>query len=163
MDDAGATLPGARRGSNRLRLHRMGHRLSWIRRYTTVEDLLDDGVENFSDVKRAVGQADNATEDVLADPTAAAAIQQHRERLRKEAEARPRRRGYSGVGLLLAIAMIAGGAVMVELAPDMWVEHARRYTRSSVEHVTPMRARVYGVSLLLCGAALGWFSIVRRD
>jgi len=141
----------------------MGHRLSWIRRYTTVEDLLDDGVENFSDVKRAVGQAESDHEDAPVDPNTAAANQQNRERLRNDTKARPRRSTYSGIGLLLAIAMIAGGTLMLWFAPDMWVHHATvRYARPTVEHVTPMRARMYGASLLLGGVALGWFALVRR-
>lgn len=140
----------------------MGPRLSWISRYTTADDLLDDGVENFSDLKRE-GAASAAAGP--SDPGAMAANQRHRERRRNEAKARPHLRSWSGVGLLLAVAMIAGGVVMLWAAPDMRVEHAAwKRARSSIEHVTPMRSRVYGVSFLLFGVALGYFSVARvRD
>jgi hypothetical protein len=131
----------------------------WLRRRTTLRDLLDDGIENGSDLKsqdpyQPVTPPDPAIR-ALRDETIAA--------IRREAQrGRARRVGVSGLGLLLGSVLIASGTLLLLFPVDMAVHHARiRYLPSFIEHVDHARSRLYGVSLLLGGIGLGVFAAYR--
>ena len=133
----------------------MTNRLSWIRRQTTVEDLLDDGVENFSDLKAS----DTAVpEEPDPDPVLIATNQQFRDQARREREQAMReayRSAFSGLGIFLGLLMTISGAALVLLPVDTLVYHARvRYLRSVVERVTPARSVFYGASLAISGIGI---------
>jgi hypothetical protein len=142
----------------------MGNRpLDWIRRQTTADDLLDDGVENFSDL-RGTDAAPLETETPL-NPTHLQIRDQTLGRLRAERTQLERttfRRAYSVFGLALGLAIALGGLVLTLYPVDMLVHHARaRYLRSVAEHVTPATSRFYGISLIVCGLALVIYSAHR--
>ena len=124
--------------------------LRWLRRYTSADDLLDDGVENFSDL----GRVDSAEErDVVDGAHAPSALARTHVRVGHLTGAHtntPARR--SPLGLLLGGVMAMAGVALVVAAPDMPVEHVRlRYLPTIIEHVTPAVARFYGVVLFAAG------------
>lgn len=65
-------------------------------------------------------------------------------------------------GLVLGVLMAVSGVGVVAFPADMRVHHTRmRRLPSVVEHVTPIRSRIYGASLLLGGVALIGFALYR--
>jgi len=139
----------------------MSTRLSWIRCQTTIEDLLDDGVENFSDLKGS--DAESAPED---EPDAAvlAAKQQSRDIMRREAAAENARHtsALSWTGTTLGLLIAASGTMLVVFPVEMRVEHPRtKYLPTVREHVTPARSRLYGAALVVAGMAVTAYSLYR--
>jgi hypothetical protein len=134
--------------------------LNWIRRRTTVEDLLDDGTENASDVGKSSSDA-----TIPPDPAALRKRSETLARLRADhaAELRSaRRKSFSAFGVLLGLLIAAGGSALVAFPTDMRVEHSRiRYLPTVWEHVTPARSRLYGSVGLAFGLALIVYSLYR--
>ena len=139
----------------------MTNRISWIRRHTTVEDLLDDGVENFSDLKAS----ETAAPEPEPDPALIAANQQFRDQARLEQEQAMReayRSAFSDLGIFLGLLMTVSGSTLALFPVDTLVYHARvRYLRSVVEHVTPARSVLYGASLAISGIGLIGYALYR--
>jgi len=131
----------------------------WFRRYTTVEDPLDDGIENFSDLQGAKGIA--AEPEV--DPALVAGKQRAREQARLEIDGADRatlRR--SALGLFLAGVMCVAGTLLIAFPVHMRVLHvAVRYVPTTIERISPMRSRLYGGSLLAAGIAVAAFAWYR--
>jgi hypothetical protein len=67
----------------------------------------------------------------------------------------------SWTGLLLGLALAAGGVGLIVAAPEGDVSHTARYVPPSVEHVSPARSKFYGVILLLAGVGIFGFSLPR--
>jgi hypothetical protein len=134
--------------------------LNWTRRRTTVEDLLDDGIENASDLGKA--PLDTAR------PPDPEALQKRSETLAKVKAERAaqlsatRRKSFSVFGVLLGLLVATGGCLLVMFPTDMRVEHSRiRYLPTVWEHVTPARSRLYGSVGIAFGLALVVCSLYR--
>jgi hypothetical protein len=136
--------------------------LDWIRRHTTTEDLLDDGVENFSDLKTLESRS---SEEPEPSPESLAVRRQTLERRRKEQQqfaSEAYRLAFSRFGLFLGVLLVLSGAALLVFPVDMLVHHARiRYLPPVVEHVTQARSQLYGAALLIAGIALAGFSLYR--
>jgi hypothetical protein len=132
-----------------------GRDLRWLRRRTTVDDLLDDGIENSSDLKNARLRDDS--DQAVATPAS------HRGRVaRADFPAPSRRAPVSMFGLLLGAVFIAAGAILIVTPIDMLVKHVRiRYLPTTIEHVTPATSRMYGVALSAAGIAIFGFALYR--
>jgi len=134
------------------------HDLSWIRRRTNVEDLLDDGIENNSvAIPLAVSE-----EDVPVHDPRALAIQEatlRRVRAEQAQAARKRRKpGPSIFGVFLGVLLVLPATALLLFPVDMRVYHQRIRGRPDfIEHVTPPRSRLYaGAALLLGMGVLAW-------
>jgi hypothetical protein len=134
--------------------------LNWIRRRTTVEDLLDDGIENASDLGKPSSDA-----RLPSDPAALRKRSETLARLRAEHAAElstARRKSFSAFGVLLGLLIAVGGGALVLFPTDMRVEHSRiRYLPTVWEHVTPVRSRLYGSVGLAFGLSLVVYSLYR--
>jgi hypothetical protein len=134
--------------------------LNWIRRRTTVEDLLDDGIENASDLGKAPVDA-----PLPPDPAVLRKRSETLARVKAEHAAQlsaTRRKSFSVFGVLLGLLIAAGGCALVIFPTDMQVEHSRiRYLPTVREHVTPARARLYGSVGLAFGLVLVVYSLYR--
>ena len=140
--------------------------LDWIRRNTTAEDLLDDGVENGSDLKsqRESDGVDSVADDAL--PHGAMEIRRRtleRNRLEAVEQARiQRRKSYSLFGLLFGAALLVFGLVAMLHPAESDVLHVRiKYLPSFVEHVSKERSVFYGAVMFVFGAVLCWYSLLR--
>ncbi|HWR96560.1 MAG TPA: hypothetical protein VN248_07525 [Arenimonas sp.] len=137
-------------------------RIAWIRRRTTAEDLLDDGIENNSAVFLSTDSdmpetPEERKSNTIRDQALLAAKIDY-ERKRDEF----RSKSYSGLGLFLATILMSGGLYGILYPAELYVTHVRvKYLPTFVEHVTPDIARFYGISLFLCGIATAVFSIYR--
>ena len=134
-----------------------------FRRFTNVDDLLDDGIENNSDI--ATKLASNVPPAPPPDETS---IRIREETLSKvEAEEsltrlRQRKSSYSRYGVILGVILSLAGIISSIHPSEILVEHARiRYLATTHELVSPFRARIYGVSLAAIGIALVAFSLYR--
>lgn len=131
-----------------------------FRRFTNVDDLLDDGIENNSDLSSRTEEAsadlsetDSRALQIQANTIAKVQKEQEQDRMAQ------RRKDYNLFGIVLgAILAISGlGLAMHPIA--MRVEHARmKYLPTVVEQVTPNRGRLYGFSLFAFGLVLIYFS-----
>ena len=134
--------------------------LNWIRRRTTVEDLLDDGIENTSDLGKVPLDA-----SLPSDPAALRKRSETLARVKAEHAAElstTRRKSLSVFGVLLGLLIAAGGCILVIFPADMRVEHSRiRYLPTVSEHVTPARSRLYGSAGLAFGLVLVVYSLYR--
>ena len=137
-------------------------RNSWIHRHTSANDLLDDGIENFSDLR---GQYQNNESSPPVDPAVAQVRDATLARIKTEqtdALQIAYRQSRSYFGLFLAVLMMAGGLAAVLYPVDMFVVHGGGpKSRAFLEHITPFRAQLYGGSLFLIGAVLGYYSLYR--
>jgi hypothetical protein len=136
---------------------------AWIRRRTNVEDLLDDGVENGSDLVAGLPEAEEpltAEEEVALDKREQTLAAVRAEQA--EVTATIRRRAFSPYGVAFGLLIAAGGAWLIANPVDMRVEHRRmRYLPTFREHVTPARSRFYGAAGLVSGLALIGYSLRR--
>lgn len=136
---------------------------NWIRRRTTVDDLLDDGVENFSDLRGK--QAPAAVGETAPNSEAVAAVLRARAEgnaAEREATRAARRRAWSLFGIALGIVMIVAGTLAIRFPQQLLVHHARmKYLPSTVEPVDPPRFAFYGGVLVLAGVGLCVFALVR--
>jgi hypothetical protein len=134
--------------------------LNWIRRQTTVEDLLDDGIENASDLAKVPLDA-----PLPSDPAALRKRSETLARVKAEQAAElstTRRKSFSVFGALLGLLIAAAGCSLVVFPADMRVEHSRiRYLPTVWEHVTPGRSRLYGSVGLAFGLVLVVYSLYR--
>ena len=137
-------------------------RNSWIHRHTSANDLLDDGIENFSDLR---GQSQSSEPSPPVDPAVARVRDATLARIKTEQAnalqiAHHRSRSY--FGLVLAVLMMVGGLAVVWYPVDMFVVRGGGpKSRTFLEHITPFRAQLYGGSLFLIGAVLGYYSLYR--
>jgi hypothetical protein len=133
-------------------------------RRTNTADLLDDGIENGSDIKPFAKTEDDAVEDVpklprVLMPTQSSPLRDlHKQ---KAPEAPPQKEPISYVGLLIGACLLVFGVVMFLYPQDVSVYHERSRYRSFLEHVTATGSQVYAVIALLIGIALCWFSLYR--
>lgn len=136
--------------------------LHWIKRRTTLEALLDGGVENGSDVA-SLRSPPPPPQPV--DPALVARRAETLERARTELAARQeraRRRAVSWFGAVLGALLAVGGAAMVASPTEMRVLHVRTsHLPTFWEHVTPARFRLYGAYGLAFGMCLLAYSLRR--
>ena len=125
--------------------------LTWLRRHTNVEDLLDDGIVNNSDLSSfARSEQRPGDSPVVAsteNPTQSSQIEAH--------EQQPEGRDFyvAAIGLF-----ISGCGLDLMLHPvDMLVYHLK-----AIEHVTGARSEFYGAILTLFGAALLIYGLKKR-
>lgn len=134
--------------------------LNWIKRRTTVEDLLDDGIENASDLSKPPSDT-----TLSPDPEAFRKRSETLARVRAERAAEfsaTRRKSLSVFGVLLGLLIATGGSLLVMFPADMRVEHSRiRYLPTVWEHVTPARSRLYGSVGIAFGLVLVVYSLYR--
>ena len=129
----------------------------WLQRRTNIADLLDDGIENYSDLKpsaSAAGAAGAEGTAMVESPGAAAAP--------RSAASTPTaspRQTVSWLGLLLGIGFVAAGVRLFVAPIDLMVYHQRMKRSSFVEHVTPQRWRIYGTAAAVVGLGLLGFSL----
>ena len=136
--------------------------LKWIKRRTTVSDLLDDGIENNSDLQ----QLDSG--DELAQPPNPALLRKRSETLalinaeHAATELAAYRKNFSIFGAALGAVIAIASAYVVISPVDMRVEHRRiRYLPTVWEHVTPARSRFYGSVGLVFGVFVVGYSLYR--
>jgi hypothetical protein len=127
--------------------------LSWLRQHTNVEDLLDDGIENNSDVgsfARSDDELDRRVDGVTeangigsTPPLPAHPVP----------DEHPRKPSY--FGMFLGVLTIAAGSLLCFHPVNALVYHQRsRSYFSSWEFVSPERSEFYGVSGILIGLAI---------
>jgi hypothetical protein len=134
---------------------------NWIDRNTTANDLLDDGVENFSDVR---APESTPAKEGTPDPAAIASKQRTRDAVQSDLRrqlAIEWRRAWSPFGIGLGLALIVAGTLEMLFPADMIVRHPAMKSAGSVEHVTPDRAMFYGGVIVAVGVALVAFAVVR--
>jgi hypothetical protein len=134
--------------------------LSWLRQHTNVEDLLDDGIENNSDLKSfakapdPVSDHDAAEEGPLRQSNSSSA---HHE---AERPLEGPQNKVSYFGAVIGASITIGGILLVLFPVDMFVFHDRtKYYRPFWEHVTHGRSEIYGVAGILLGAVVFCFSV----
>lgn len=136
-------------------------------RRTNTADLLDDGIENGSDLQSSAKTEDDAAGDV-ADvpkvqrgemPTQSSPLRDLRT---KEAPKEvPPREPVSYFGLFIGTCFLVFGVVMFLHPQDVSLYHERTRYRTMVEHVTATGSQVYAVIALVIGIALCWISLYR--
>ncbi|MDR7068511.1 hypothetical protein J2X02_001328 [Pseudoxanthomonas japonensis] len=133
----------------------------WIRRNTTIDDLLDDGVENDSDVNIFSEGAPPQT------GPAADVIQQRRiaytdeQRVRAASSAHRAMRGSRSFwGAATGGACIFVGTLLILYPVAMWVSHpGMKLAWPVMEWVSREGSILYGAVLVLFGGALAAFSL----
>jgi hypothetical protein len=134
--------------------------LHWLRRHTNVADLLDDGIENNSDLSSFAVPGDSADPGTNASIAPRSGEQQ---RAPKPFVPPTMRESISLTGILIGGVLLLGGVLLVLLPVDMDVFHHRvMYLPSFVEHATPFRSRVYGSAGILLGLIVLAFATVRH-
>jgi ferric-dicitrate binding protein FerR (iron transport regulator) len=136
-----------------------------IRQRTNLYDLLDDGIENNSDLEALR----KAREDAAAEPESPVdraglddaspftASPSTTANVRKSASTAGRRHWAGAVTGALSC---AGGLWLLVAPATGLVFHDRiRYARPFVEQVSPLMSQVYGGVLLVAGIALLYFSL----
>jgi hypothetical protein len=135
----------------------------WLQR-SNVDDLLDDGIENNSDVKfrerSKDAEAGDSREDIHVDSIAEpAAPQSGRE---EEPSATRREDRISLPGLLLGVFFMLLGIAAFLFPKDLYIFHQRiKYARSFVEYITASQSQVYAVGAFILGIAICGFSLYR--
>ena len=142
--------------------------LTWLRQNTNVEDLLDDGIENNSDLKSFSRAADlNSDMAVPAEGTAGKSADPSSEGTSStnpapEDPLEASQSRFSFFGVEIGVLIAAGGAFLVLFPVDMFVFHDRtKYYRPFWEHVTHGRSEFYGVVGLLLGIAVIGFAVYK--
>jgi hypothetical protein len=129
----------------------MGKRnLTWLRQHTNVEDLLDDGVANNSDLSSFA-----ESEQPLGDTPVVASTETSTQSSHLEAPEQTEERDFQ----VAAIGVFIGGCGLdLVLHPvDMIVYHLK-----AIEHVTGARSEFYGAILILFGIALVIYGLKKR-
>jgi hypothetical protein len=133
--------------------------LSWLRRNTNVEDLLDDGIENNSDLQSFTASDSHCDEN--------------RADVSTQTLPPPDPNDWKGVdsrsklpasyfGLVLGAAITLFGLLLLFFPVDMVVYHLRaRALQPLLEHVTIARSQFYGAAGVLFGLTLLAFSIYK--
>ena len=126
----------------------------WLQRRTNIADLLDDGIENYSDIKAgAVPPAGSADADGHRPPPPRPA--------KAFAVAVRARAPANWLGILIGTGVLAGAAYLLVAPVDRMIYHPHARGGSFVEHVTRERSRVYGAAGMLIGIGLLGFSLYR--
>ena len=130
--------------------------LTWVRQHTNVEDLLDDGIENNSDVASFAELDDAGSSDAsISQRAAQSSITTSRPDPLASAP-------ISFVGVILGSVLIVGGALLFFFPIDTFVYHQRAGRLPSFwEHVTRGGSEFYGVAGFLLGIALFAYSIYK--
>ena len=125
--------------------------LIWLRQHTNVEDLLDDGIANNSDLSSFA-----RSEQLPDDSPAVASIKSQTQSPRIEAPEQPQEQRdfqVAAIGLF-----VSGCGLGLMFHPvDMIVYHLK-----AIEHVTNARSELYGAVLVLFGAALLIYGLKKR-
>jgi hypothetical protein len=131
--------------------------LTWLRQHTNVEDLLDDGIENNSDLKSFASPEQPSGES----PVAADAEIPPKPSPVEAPRPEPAERDFfvAAIGVLI----MGCGLQLVLYPADLIVHHDRgKYPyRDFLEHVTSGRSEVYGSVGILLGAALLIYAFYR--
>ncbi|HET7126387.1 MAG TPA: hypothetical protein VFI26_04745 [Lysobacter sp.] len=130
----------------------MGKRnLTWLRQHTNVEDLLDDGIANNSDLSSFAGSEQPPVDSpVVASneiPTQSAQVEL------SEPHSEARDFNVAAIGLFVS----ACGLDLMLHPVDMIVHHLK-----AIEHVTHSRSEFYGAILILFGIALLIYGLKKR-
>ena len=138
--------------------------LSRMLRRTNTADLLDDGIENGSDLK-SFSQTE-ATEVVDAPKVSQVDLPTQSSPLRNlDAQATPRavppKESYSYLGLFFGTYFVVSGVLLFLFPQDASIYHDRMKSRPFVEHVTATGSQVYAVIALVVGIVLCAFSMYR--
>jgi hypothetical protein len=133
-------------------------------RRTNVDDLLDDGIDNGSDLK-SFAQSDDDDMDNLPKEPQVDLPTQPRE-LRKQSMAKPRdavpcRAPVSYVGLLSGAFFLIAGVLLFLYPNDIHILHDRIRGGSFVEHVTTTGSQAYAAMAVILGIAICAFSLYR--
>jgi len=117
--------------------------VTWLRQHTNVEDLLDDGIENNSDLKSFALAEQPSDEPPISGPVEVPLQASHIEAPKTE----PAERDFfvAAIGVLI----MGCGLGLVLYPVDTIVYHYR-----AIEHVTSARSEGYGGVGILLGAAL---------
>ncbi|HTA66328.1 MAG TPA: hypothetical protein VK753_12565 [Xanthomonadaceae bacterium] len=139
--------------------------LSRLLRQTNVEDLVDDGIENGSDIA-SFNPVDAVDETPTPETSKADAIRRStllRERQEQEEQVESlRRRSVSWLGLILGACFVVSGIVVFLFPRDTYVYHHRmRLLPSFVEHVTPAGSQAYAVVAVVLGGAVCAYALYR--
>jgi len=138
--------------------------LAKLLRRTNTADLLDDGIENGSDLKSFAKTEDDPVDDVPKVSQAGAPTQSSPLRdLPKKAAPEQRAPGepISYFGLSIGACFLVFGVVMFLFPQDVSFYHERTRYRTIVEHVTTTGSLIYAVIALVVGIALCWISLYR--
>ena len=130
----------------------------WMHRRTNIADLLDDGVENYSDLKDAAAAPGQEDSDEECPPARAKVVLPGATLPEKEASPTPR---ASRLGVLIGACLAIACALLYLHPAEVSVVQQGRGWRWSVEHVTPERARIYGAIGVIVGIGLLAFSLYR--
>lgn len=138
--------------------------LSRMLRRTNTADLLDDGIENGSDLK-SFAQIDEA-EVVDAPKVSQVDMRTQSSPLRnldtqETPRAVPAKEPISYLGLFFGACFVVSGVLLFLFPQDRYVFHDRLKSRSFVEHVTATGSQVYAVIALVVGIVLYGFSMYR--
>ncbi|HEY2345921.1 MAG TPA: hypothetical protein VGH80_08555 [Xanthomonadaceae bacterium] len=144
----------------------MGKRdIGRLLRRTNVEDLLDDGIENGSDLKSRKPGHDDADEAVAAEPPKARRPSRTPRRKQEPDQAELveelKRRSVSWFGVALGACLVVSGILVFAFPQAILVYHASIRRSSFVEYVSPAGSQAYGVVSMILGAALLAFSLYR--
>ena len=142
--------------------------LAKLLRRTNTADLLDDGIENGSDLRSFAKTGDDPADAVDAAPKVPRRVEMPtqssplRDLHTKEApeEVQPKE-PISYLGVFIGACFLVFGVVMFLYPQDVSVYHDRIRYRPIVEHVTTTGSQVYAVIALVIGIALCWFSLYR--
>ena len=134
-----------------------------FRRFTNVEDLLDDGVENNSDLPKSRPDQDDHT--ATTDPESVHIQSQGLEKNRLEDSATSKainQKSRNIYGVMLGVIFSAIGLFAAINPTEMRVEHTRmKYLPTSFEYIDKLRGRIYGSTLFVFGIAVLAFSLYR--
>jgi hypothetical protein len=143
--------------------------LARMLRRTNTADLLDDGIENGSDLK-SFAKTDDSLDNVDAiddvpkvsksgTPTQSSPLRDLPKE--KAPEELPPGEPISYLGLFIGACFLVFGVVMFLYPRDVSVYHDRIKYKPFVEHVTSTGSQVYSVIAFVIGLALCWFSLYR--
>ena len=138
-----------------------------FRRFTTVDDLLDDGVENNSDLAARIARCDDDrdAQPTPDDPEVLRIREETIARVDREhakAEDAAQQQSYSIIGVVIGLSLVIPGLAVLFHPVDMLVEHRRiRYLASVFEHITVGRSIFYCSFVVFFGLAIIYFSTRR--
>ena len=124
--------------------------LTWLRQHTNVEDLLDDGIENNSDLKSFASHGQPSDELPVAERAEVPLQASHIETPRPA----PPERDFTLAGIGLLIMGCGLGLVLYPLDLVVYHQGAKYAYRGLLEHVTTGRSQIYGSVGIVLGAAL---------
>jgi hypothetical protein len=144
------------------------HELARMLRRTNTADLLDDGIENGSDLQSLARMKDDAVDAVEDAPKVPGRVElptQSSPLRDLHAKAAPKqvqpREPISYLGLVIGACLLVFGAVMFLYPQAVSIYHDRIKYRPFVEHVTTTGSQVYAVIALVIGIVLCGFSLYR--